>query len=485
MLQSGEADVIIAYTIDRFVRPPEEGDEWDMPILIRGLAKLGKEIHTVRRGKLSTGFADLLIAMLDARKAGEERRDIRERSMRGKRAKVKSGKVIGMRAPYGYRHIRDVHGKAVTLEIDEKTARIVRLIFQWYVVGDEHGVRLSDRAIALRLSEMQVPVPGELQRGYQFRKRGKTMWGHSTIRRILINEVYAGVWRYGTRIAGTTKKRPVEETVTAEVPAIIDRKIWERALAQREHNKEFSPRNARHQYLLRGLIRCGLCNMMYTGSFCRGRKKNQFDPGRRYYSDTRDVEYRVQLEGRCANKPVRADAIEADVWEEIEELFSDLERLAAQLKEAQQREDQELQSVRDKLQITDELLKDVEEEIHDIAMSMRAARGKVLADFEKQQDEVNARYTSLVAQREKHIAQLGQRKLTDEAIETLMRFARDVNEGIQNPTFEDKRHYLEMLDVKVTITPGHYHLKCVIGEKDGEISQMKRGGIRIVRNSCL
>ena len=115
---------------------------------------------------------------------------------------------------------------------------------------------------------------------------------------------------------------------------------------------------------------------------------------------------------------------------------------------------------------------------------MRAARGKFIADFEKQQDEVNARHDSLIVQREKYIAQLGDRKLTDETIETLMRFARDVNEGIQHPTFEDKRYYLEMLDVQVTVTPGHYHIKCVIGEKDGEISQMKRGGIRVVRNSC-
>ena len=125
MLKSNQADVIVAYTIDRFVRPPEDGDEWELPILIRGLAKTGKEIHTVRRGKLNTGFADLLIALLDARKAGEERRDIRERSMRGKRAKVRSGKVTGLRAPYGYRHTRDAHGKTVNFEIDEKTARIV------------------------------------------------------------------------------------------------------------------------------------------------------------------------------------------------------------------------------------------------------------------------------------------------------------------------------------------------------------------------
>jgi len=338
--------------------------------------------------------------------------------------------------------------------------------------------------IALRLSEMKIPAPGELQRGYKFRKHGKTVWSHSTIRRILANEVYAGVWRYGIRIAGTTKRRPLDETVTAEVPAIIDRETWVRAQAQRARNKEFSPRNARRQYLLRGIIRCGLCNMMYTGESSRGRKHGQSDPGRRYYRDTWRVEYRSQLEGRCANKPIRADAIEADVWDEITELFSDLEKLAALLKEAQQNEDNKLQGIRDKLQITVEWIKDVEGEIRDIAMAMRAARGKLVAEFEKQQDDATARLDSLIAQREKHVAQLGARKLTDEAIETFMRFARDVNEGIRNPTFEDKRRYLEMLDVRVTVTPGHYHLDCVIGDKDGEISQMKRGCIRIVRNSC-
>jgi site-specific DNA recombinase len=284
-----------------------------------------------------------------------------------------------------------------------------------------------------------------LQRGYKFRKHDKTVWSHSTIRRILANEVYAGVWRYGVRIGGTTKRRPFDETVSADVPAIVDRETWERAQAQRAHNQKFSPCNAQRQYLLRGIIRCELCGMMYTGEFSRGHKPGKFDPGRRYYRDTWHVEYRSQLEGRCANKPIRADAIEADVWDEIEELFSDLERLATLLKEAQQSEDDKLKSIRDKLQITEELIKDVEGEIHDIAMAMRAACGRVLAEFKKQQDDANARLDSLIAQREKHIAQLGARRLTDEAIAAFMRFARDVNEGIQNPTFEDKRHYLEML----------------------------------------
>ena len=34
MLKDGHADVLIAYRIDRIVRPPEEGDEWDMPLLL-------------------------------------------------------------------------------------------------------------------------------------------------------------------------------------------------------------------------------------------------------------------------------------------------------------------------------------------------------------------------------------------------------------------------------------------------------------------
>jgi hypothetical protein len=226
--------------------------------------------------------------------------------------------------------------------------------------------------------------------------------------------------------------------------------------------------------------------MMYTGEFSRGHKPGKCDPGRRYYRDTWHVEYRSQLEGRCANKPIRADAIEADVWDEIEEPFSDLERLATLLKEAQQSEDDKLKSIRDNLQITQDFIKHTEEEADKTARALRDAEpgGAVYESLKRDEKEVNEQLNALSKQREKYIAQLGARKLMDDVIETIMRYARDVKEGISNPTFGDKRRYLELLDAQVTVTPGHYHIKCLIGEKDGEISQMKRGSIRIVRNSC-
>ena len=73
--------------------------------------------------------------------------------MRGKRAKARSGKVVGTRAPYGYQHVRDHNGKIETFEPVEEQAKVVRMIYQWYVNGDKSGKRLSEGKIAKRLSK--------------------------------------------------------------------------------------------------------------------------------------------------------------------------------------------------------------------------------------------------------------------------------------------------------------------------------------------
>ena len=60
-----------------------------------------------------------------------EREKIKERIVRGRVLKVKSGSVlVYSRPPYGYRVIQQ-NGKWV-LEIDEKEAPVVRTMFAWY-----------------------------------------------------------------------------------------------------------------------------------------------------------------------------------------------------------------------------------------------------------------------------------------------------------------------------------------------------------------
>ncbi|OQY99604.1 MAG: hypothetical protein B6D41_00845 [Chloroflexi bacterium UTCFX4] len=481
-LKGDGADVIIAYTIDRFVRPPEDGDEWDMPVLIRGLAKLGKEVHTCDIGKLKTDFVSLLMVVLGAKGAGEERRKIRERSMRGKRAKVKGGKVVGLRAPYGYRHVRDEYGKVVTLEIVEETARIVRLIYQWYVDGDEHGARLSDRAIALRLTEMGILAPGERQSGIH-RKRGKTFWNHAMIGNILTNELYAGTWRYGIDTNDQTK-RENWESVSVTIAAIIDRETWKRVQTRRARNKALAKRNAKRDYLLRGMIWCGLCNYQYTGNALG---LNQDGERTRYYRDSRYKVKHVHLEGRCSNKSIRAEAIEADIWDEIRELFQDLNKLWTELKTAQQSADDQLKPLREKLQVTDELIQHEEREAAKIAAALPdTAKGGIARKLLIEKDnDISAHLADLAKQREKIVKELGASKVTDERIESVMTYARRVRRGISKAenNFQSKRRILEALDVRITVTPGKYHLKTIVGEKDGEISRVAYGGGRIVTNS--
>lgn len=482
MLQDGQADAIIAYTIDRFVRPPEDGDEWEMPILIRGLAKLDKQIHTVEDGQLKTDFAGLLIAVLKAKSASEERRKIRERTMRGKRRKVKEGKVVGMRAPYGYRHVRDKDGKVVTLEIVEETARIVRLIYQWYVDGDEHGARLSDRAIALRLTEMGILAPGELHTGIH-RKRGKTFWNHAMIGNILTNELYAGTWRYGVETNEQTK-RENWESVSVTIAATIDRETWKRVQVRRARNKAMAKRNGKRDYLLRGMMWCGLCGYHYNGNALQLNKDGE---RARYYRDSRYAVRHVHLEGRCGNKSIRADTIEADIWDEIRELFQDLDKLWDELKSAQQSADDQLQPLREKLQVTDDLIQHEEREAAKIAAALpdteRASMARKL--LIERDIEISAHLADLTKQREKIVKELGASKVTEERVETIMSYARRVRQGISKAenSVQAKRRILEALDVQITVTPGKYHLKTIVGEKDGEISRTAYGGMRIVTNS--
>jgi len=61
--------------------------------------------------------------------------------------------------------------------------------------------------------------------------------------------------------------------------------------------------------------------------------------------------------------------------------------------------------------------------------------------------------TELEACRERDnlTADLEKQALTDEEIADMLCFREDVKRGLKNPTFEDKRYYLEQLQIKVVI----------------------------------
>ena len=60
--------------------------------------------------------------------------------------------------------------------------------------------------------------------------------------------------------------RPKEEWIPIEVPAIIDQETWDQAREPLQRNKERAPRNNKERdYLLKGLLVCGRCQLRMHG----------------------------------------------------------------------------------------------------------------------------------------------------------------------------------------------------------------------------
>ena len=455
MLKSSQADVIIAYTIDRFVRPPEDGDEWDMPIFIRGLAKSGREIHTCDRGQLKTDFASLLIAMLGAKGAGEERRKIIERTTRGRRWKAEAGKVVGHGwSPYGYRfeyvavkpNARPV---VVGLVIVESEARIVRLIFTWYVRGDGERPPMALRAIARELSMMKVPTPGELRQGIK-RKRANYMWDAATVRLILKNETYAGLWHYRkvNRQNNHSERRDLQEQILVQVSPIVDRDLWDAAQARLQYNQKMSLRNCQHPYLLRGMIRCACGAAMQAQNVVSKDGKYRYA----YYICTANPHKHVQLEKPCREPAARCEAVEEKVWEYVYNVFSNRDKFEADLRRAQQSELDSLTPKQERLKIVNELMADRLKEADDLRAKVKQLGGGLVGQgLEKDVQEVERHYAELSKEHDELQAEIAARELTEEAVNSLEQFREDMVAGLDNPTFEDKRRALELLRAEVTV----------------------------------
>ncbi|MDO8567582.1 MAG: recombinase family protein, partial [Dehalococcoidales bacterium] len=154
--------------------------------------------------------------------------------------------------------------------------------------------------------------------------RGKTTWASSSIITILKNPIYAG--RVATlkyeRVepkerrknkSGKTSARLKSESEWHYLDGLVDKPIitWEQRLSIIERlkmNKDYADRNAKHNFLLKGLISCQLChnNRHYYGVEHHGHPK--------YVCNKH---YAVSYGDRCPAKPMDMAELDAGVKEKV------------------------------------------------------------------------------------------------------------------------------------------------------------------------
>ncbi|WP_018086440.1 recombinase family protein [Desulfurispora thermophila] len=297
-------DLLLIYRLDRLGRSAR--------IILNAVYEL--EQHGVKIRSMTEPFdtgdpnGRFLLTVL-AGVADLERETILERMWHGANRAARAGKWLGGIVPYGYRVNEDGY-----LEINEdplpgmdmSEADVIRLIYRLVAEEGYSTIKVADYLNALGVPPAYVKDGRQVKRGKR-KVNTAGIWRPARVRNMIVNPTYKGIHYYGRR---TNKKR---ELIPREVPAIVSEEIWEKAQQVLRENQLEAVKNSKHrQYLLRGLIKCGICGLTYHGTAFGG-------PGGKpkvYYVCGGKTAYRGPLQGRCTSKNVPAEWIEDLVWQE-------------------------------------------------------------------------------------------------------------------------------------------------------------------------
>jgi len=155
-------------------------------------------------------------------------------------------------------------------------------------------------------------------------------------------------------------------------------------------------------------------------------------------------------------------------------LVKDPVEFERRLREAQANEAAKIQPKQKELEHVIALLKATENEADEIARATRKIKGLVGEKLQKQADEVNERYEALTKRRNKLQGALAV-ELTEKTIKNLLRYREAVALGLENPTFADRRRWLEILQTRVTVTNGKAVISCRLGGEPLEYNLFEKG----------
>ena len=245
----GRIDKVLTKSTARFARNTSES-----LMAVRELRDLGVGVCFEEQGIDTAQMSGELLTAIFSMMAQKESETISENIRWTYQKKMKKGRFITCKAPFGYRLVGG------GLEIIEAEAEIIRLIFQRYL----NGRSMED--IAKEITRYGIPT------------RDKTpYWQTTSIQYVLHNEKYAGdslaQKTYTTRTLPHRKKRNQGEYdqyfVPGSHPAIIDRELFDRAQALLKQKGAVIHPKSGVTYPWTGTVICGQCGSIFKRKKCR------------------------------------------------------------------------------------------------------------------------------------------------------------------------------------------------------------------------
>ena len=285
-------DTVIFYKLDRLGR--------SLRVILDAVGQLeqrGISIKSMTEQFDTTTPAGRFGLNIFATVAELDRETILDRMHQGAIRNARLGKWLCGLPPYGYKVIDGY------LEPDEQPidglpyspADVIRIIFDMAAKGN------STLVISNHLNDLNIPSKYKL---HDTTRKCSGYWYQSKVLNILHNTVY-----FGHRVHG----KQIEQTV----PAIVAKDTWDKAQEQIKLNFCQPTLIKQHEYLLRGLIKCGKCGSSYCG-ITTGISKRSHGKPTTYYACSGKTKARPKALAhlRCRATNVKADWLEDLVWQD-------------------------------------------------------------------------------------------------------------------------------------------------------------------------
>lgn len=269
-------DMVVVDSIDRCSRTISCADD----VLVKTFVPAGIHFAVVQDEFISIGKTkeELYEYIKKARYEAVQLKGMREYAIREKR----NGNITLSKVAFGYVRSEDKTRQVV----DETVASVVRMIFQWTLLG------VNKREIADRLNLLGVATPGQKEKRKIARvPLEETKWNGGTVRKILENPTYTGDIVTGKLKQSLYKgvkqyhTEPEEWDVQKDMHTpLVARDDYEELQESREEihkvtkkrQSRYTKDREKYQDSFLGMVRCGECgNVMYFRRYTHNYTTNE------------------------------------------------------------------------------------------------------------------------------------------------------------------------------------------------------------------
>jgi site-specific DNA recombinase len=437
--REGRFDVVVVLCPDRLARRYAY-----QVLLLEELKRAGIEVHFCER-PINDSPDDQLLLQVQGAIAEYERAKILDRCRRGRLHRARRGELAPPRTPYGYTYSARKYGGDGKIRIHDEEAAMVRQLFAWYAA---EGATLDGTLRKLNASPWKT-------------RQGKSTWNAGTVLGMLRNEWYIGKAYYNRRAhrarpggGAVRQERPRNEWIEVPVPRIIDKRLFARVQERVQENRRFARRHLRRErtYLLRGLLKCGVCGYAYLGWTQISRSKYEGPVEYPYYTCSMRTPLRSGRTDRCPSGPLMGAGADEIVWTTVRDLLLDSDALADRLQSWLARQNGN-PADDERLRAASQRMSELRRQRERLIDAYQA--GAIdLEDFTDRKTSIEERLLAVEHEQVELRSQVVRRDLAIQQVAGAENVVARLRDRLKNPDFATKQAILRLAVEKIVVT-GH------------------------------